>query len=192
MASRHVSLIPPRLAERLLFYAQKVEAQPQINLDALRYVQVPIFGYDDKTHTGELVVHAKLAEEVVDILLELYDTKFPIEKMRLIESYEASDDTSMADNNSSAFCYRRNVTYPDLLSKHSQGLAIDINPLYNPYVKKERVLPPEGKLYLDRTKPLKGMITEKTSCYHAFVKRGWTWGGSWPDRQDYQHFEKEI
>lgn len=165
---------------------------PQVSFDDLRYIQVPFFGYDDNTHQGELVVHKAVAEEVVEIFTELFTAKFPIEKMHLIEAYGADDNASMADNNSSSFCYRFAVAKPGILSKHALGLAIDINPLYNPYVKKDLILPPQGKPYLDRSQPVKGMITENSLCHQAFVQRGWTWGGSWPDRQDYQHFEKEI
>lgn len=186
MASGTVSIIPALIAEKLLSFA------PEADLDELRYLSVPFFGYDGKTHNGELIVHKAVSEEVVEIFSDLHHACFAIEKMRLIEHYQADDNASMADNNSSAFCFRRNVTHPHLLSKHSYGLAIDINPLYNPYVKKDRVLPSEGKPYLDRSNLLKGMVGETTSCYKAFIKRGWTWGGSWPDRQDYQHFEKDL
>jgi len=186
MASRNVSLIPSHVRERILSFAH------QADLDHLRYVQVPFFGYDDEPHQGELVVHKAVATEVHAIFTELFNAKFPIEKMHLIETYDANDNASMADNNSSAFCHRFAVAKPGILSKHALGLAIDINPLYNPYVKKDLILPPQGKLYLDRTQSVKGMISENSLCYHAFVSRGWTWGGSWPDRQDYQHFEKKL
>ncbi len=139
-----------------------------------------------------MVVHAKLADELVAVFKELFDNKFPIERMELVDLYEADDDRSMAANNSSSFCFRPNTTTPGIFSNHSYGIAIDINPLINPYVKGDRVLPEGGRNFLDRSISYKGGITDASDnvCYQAFIKRGYHWGGSWPDRQDYQHFSK--
>ena len=143
MAQRDVRLIPDDIAKKVLLFA------PAACLESLCYIQVPFFGYDETLQVGKVLVHIKLAEEVLEIFFELSAARFPIEKICLIENYVGSDDASMADNNSSAFCYRPNVTTPSVLSKHSQGKAIDINPIYNPYVKKDGLLPPGGKDYLD-------------------------------------------
>lgn len=163
-----------------------------ITIKELRYISVSHWGYDDKVHLGHMVVHAKLALEIVAIFKELFDHKFPIERMELVDYYEADDERSMAANNSSCFCFRPNTTTPGIFSNHSYGIAIDINPLVNPYVKGDRVLPEGGKAYLNRTVSYKGVITDSSDniCYKAFTSRGYHWGGSWPDRQDYQHFSK--
>jgi hypothetical protein len=187
MAPRHLEAA---LARRVLSFIQKADPSPRIAVSELRYLQIPFFGFDDQEHTGELLVHQSVAEEVEEIFHEIFCARFPIEKMRLIENYNWDDNASMEDNNSSAFCYRIAVAKPGILSQHSFGLAIDVNPLYNPYVKKELILPVSGKRYADRSTYIKGMIMPGDPCHRAFCKRGWTWGGSWPDRQDYQHFEK--
>jgi hypothetical protein len=180
------------LAQRVLHFIHQVDRAPKIDISDLRHLQVPFYGFDGQEHLGDLIVHRVVAEEVEQIFLELFHAHFPIEKIRLIEEYGADDNASMEDNNSSAFCYRFAVAKPQILSKHSFGLAIDVNPLYNPYVKKELILPKNGARFTDRTIDTKGMIRPGDRCHQAFCKRGWTWGGSWPDRQDYQHFEKEI
>ena len=125
---------------------------------------------------------------------ELYDAKYQIEKIKLIDDYDANDDKSMADNNSSAFCYRV-VDGTDVLSDHSYGMAVDINPLYNPYVRTEygdrNILPVNATEYADRTKDFAHKIEKGDICYNAFIKRGFKWGGEWEGTVDYQHFYKE-
>ncbi len=158
----------------------------------MAYVQITHWGFDDKEHTGEIILNKKVAGEVVEIFRELHEAKFPIEKIRIIDEYDANDELSMLDNNSSAFCYREIAGSNGKLSNHSYGIAIDINPIQNPYVKNNMVLPESGKEYLDRTNVRKGMIVEGDVCYNAFKQRGWTWGGDWNSLKDYQHFEFKL
>lgn len=162
-----------------------------ISFDELSYLKVSYYGFDGKYHVGEMVVNKKVAKEVVDIFEELLDHKYPIEKIKLIDDYKADDNLSMSDNNSSSFCYRA-ITNGNSLSKHSLGLAIDINPVQNPYVSNNQVLPSNGSDYLNRNYIRKGMIVKNDVCYNAFVKRGWTWGGNWKSIKDYQHFQKNL
>ncbi|MGB7606306.1 MAG: M15 family metallopeptidase [Lutisporaceae bacterium] len=163
-----------------------------VSLDSLSYVRVIYWGFDDKQHEGELIVHASVAQEVAEIFKELYEKKFPIEKIRLIDEYAADDSKSMEDNNTSGFCYREVGGKPGKISKHSYGLAIDINPVQNPYIYKDQIVPTSGKIYTDRTDVKKGMIQKDDECYTAFTSRGWQWGGDWKYEKDYQHFQKNI
>ncbi len=163
-----------------------------VPIEELRYLQVAYWGFDDQPHMGELIVNKAVAEEVAEIFQELYEAKFPIEKIRLIDEYGAEDKKSMADNNTSSFCYREVEGKPGKLSKHSYGLAIDLNPVQNPYVYKEEISPEAGKDYTDRSETQKGMILKGDVCYQAFIDRGWTWGGDWNYEKDYQHFQKSI
>jgi len=163
-----------------------------VSIDDLACLKVSHWGFDGKVHIGELVVHKKVASEVLEIFKELFEKKFPIERIRRIEAYKGDDDDSMADNNTSAFNCRKIKGSKTKLSKHSYGLAIDINPLINPYIKNGKVLPREGVKYLDRKKSVPGIIVKGGSCYSAFIKRGWQWGGQWKSMKDYQHFEKNI
>ena len=164
------------------------------SLDNLRYVKVKYYDFDNNIKEGELIVNAAIALDTVEIFKELFDAKYQIEKIKLIDEYNAIDDDSMADNNTSAFCYRV-IDGTDILSDHSLGMAIDINPLYNPYVRTgygdRNILPVNAKEYADRTKNFKHKIEKGDVCYNAFISRGFKWGGEWEGTVDYQHFYKE-
>lgn len=168
----------------------------EVPYEDLRYVRVLYWGFDNETHQGELIVNKAIAEDVVEIFKELYDIQYPIEKMVLVDEYEADDNASMAANNTSAFNYREVDNGSGTLSMHSYGLAIDINPLYNPYVRKvggKTVISPEnGTEYADRTQDCPYYINEDDACYKAFIERGFTWGGDWKNTKDYQHFQKKL
>jgi hypothetical protein len=112
-----------------------------------------------------MVVDKRLAEDVVDIFKELYDKKYPIEKVRLIDEYNADDNLSMNDNNSSAFCYRT-IKGSNKISNHGKGMAIDINPFQNPHVIGETTNPVEAYMYSDRTIGHTGIIIEGDDCYN--------------------------
>jgi hypothetical protein len=146
--------------------------------------------YAGRSREGNLIVNRAVAKEVEGIFRELYRKKFPIEKMQPIEDYGGSDDRSMAANNTSAFNCRDKTGQPGKFSNHSWGRAIDINPLTNPYVNGDTVLPAAGRAYLDRTKRYRGGIEQDGIVVELFRKHGWAWGGEWKDRQDYQHFER--
>ena len=156
----------------------------------LRQLTITYRGFDNAAHTGILIVNRDLASDVVRLFTEIYRHNFPIQRMTPIEDYAGNDDASMAANKTSAFNCRDATGKPGVFSNHSWGRAIDINPLTNPYVKGEKVLPPAGRKYLDRTKDFSGSILKDGFVVHLFESDGWTWGGRWPDRQDYQHFEK--
>lgn len=162
-----------------------------ITYDRLRLVTVTYHGFDNQAHEGQLIVHKEVAEDVIDIFKEVFAAQYPIEKIELLDNYHYSDRDSMAANNSSAFNFRTQ-TDSDELSMHAYGLAIDINPVQNPYVTTTYFLPTNAMLYLDRTKQTKGMIQKGDALYEAFTSRGWTWGGDWEGIKDYQHFQKRI
>ena len=120
----------------------------------------------------------------------LFDEKFPIEKMRLVDEYEADDDRSMADNNTSAFNCRA-ITGGSSWSAHSYGTAIDLNPVQNPYLRNSTVLPPAGAAFRDRTDVRPGMAVEGSAPVRAFDALDWGWGGRWSSPKDYQHFSAD-
>ena len=144
---------------------------------------------------GEMVVNKDIADDVEAILKALYDASYPIEKMRLIDHYDADDQASMLDNNSSAFNYRPRA-HQSTISKHALGLAIDINPLYNPYCLTTEsgaliVEPKEARQYVNRDFESPYKIEKGDLCWTLFRERGFWWGGGWANRtKDYQHFEK--
>ncbi len=162
-----------------------------VSREDLRYVRVLHMDADGVTHVGELVVNQAVADEVTQIFRELYDVKYPIRKMHLVDDYEADDAASCSDDNTSAFNFRT-IAGTSRLSNHAWGLAIDINTFENPYyiMSTGHLWPPEAERYLDRSVDDPYVLHVGDACYEAFVSRGWTWGGDWPDTHDYQHFEK--
>lgn len=186
-----ISPITDEIFQQMTYSWKDVNPVP---LSDLRYVTVTYLGYDDQPHQGSFIIHAIVADEIVEIFQEIYEAGFPIEKMQLVDVYQGIDELSAQDNNSYSFCCRPNTTFPHIFSKHSYGLAIDINPLYNPYQRGDLIVPATGAPYLDRTLNVKGMIQPDSPIVLAFKKRGWDWAGEWMEtrgRVDYQHFEKE-
>eukprot|EP00274_Cyanoptyche_gloeocystis_P008301 CAMPEP_0196654644 /NCGR_PEP_ID=MMETSP1086-20130531/4372_1 /TAXON_ID=77921 /ORGANISM="Cyanoptyche gloeocystis , Strain SAG4.97" /LENGTH=173 /DNA_ID=CAMNT_0041986531 /DNA_START=22 /DNA_END=540 /DNA_ORIENTATION=+ len=150
-----------------------------VTISDLRYLTLSYKDMQGNPQVGELVVHESVASEVTEIFRELYEKGFPIEKMRLIDDYDADDDLSMADNNTSALCVRPLTGGKKEWSNHAYGLAIDINPRLNPYVKGSVIHPENGAQYANRSNKVPGMIFKGDDCYNAFVRRGWEWGGDW-------------
>ena len=155
----------------------------------LRYITVMHYDAQGEVHKGELVCNKAIADDLLDIFQKLYEARYPIERMRLIDNYGADDELSMTANNTSCFCYRV-VKGSRKLSKHAQGLAIDINPLYNPYVRGKVVQPKKGKQWASRKTKFLYKIEEGDLLWQLFTEHGFTWGGSWRSLKDWQHFEK--
>ena len=160
-----------------------------VSRDDLRYVQVLHYDAKGQVHRGELVCNKAIAQDLLYIFKALYQARYPIECMQLIDDFGADDERSMRANNTSCFCYRV-VAGSTKLSKHAQGLAIDINPLYNPYVKGRKVQPATGRKYADRTQKHPYTIVRGDLLWRLFTERGFQWGGAWRSLKDYQHFEK--
>lgn len=164
-----------------------------ISYDDLRYVQVKYVNFENKVKTGELIVNKTIAQDIVEIFYELYLNKYAIDKIKLIDEYGADDEKSMEDNNTASFNFREQ-SGGTKLSNHAYGLAIDINPVQNPYVKekdgKDIVLPVNGSNYTNRGNDFIGKISETDLCYKLFMEHGFSWGGNWNSLKDYQHFEK--
>lgn len=165
---------------------------PDITPDELRYLRLLHITPAGETKTGEMIANYSIADDLVEIFRALYDARYPIEQIQLIEAYGGDDDASMADNNSSCFNYR---TVPDkgTLSRHALGLAIDVNPLYNPYITDTGVIMPESAApYADRGGDFPMKITKDDLCCQLFREHGFHWGGFWSNSPDYQHFEMRI
>lgn len=127
--------IPDDIYERMLGNSIPTQFKDKVDRSSLSYLKISYYGFDGVSHVGEMIVNSKAKNDVLEIFRELYDIKYPIEKIKLIDEYNANDELSMSDNNTSCFCYRV-VSNTSTLSKHARGFAIDINPLYNPYVVK--------------------------------------------------------
>ena len=158
----------------------------------LRYIHVLHIDINNKIHEGEMICNKHIAETLLNIFKKLYEAKYPIERMVLIDEYDADDEKAMEDNNSSCFNFRF-ISHTTRVSKHGLGLAVDINTLYNPYIKvvgNETIIEPiTGKNYVDRNQTFIYKIEKNDLCYKLFIENGFEWGGDWEDRKDYQHFD---
>jgi hypothetical protein len=157
----------------------------------LRYLRLGYVGFDGRSHTGELVVAAAYARDVVGVFRTLYDARWPIRRMRLVDAYGGDDDRSMAADNTSGFNCRR-VKGSSEWSDHAFGAAIDLNPVQNPYLSGSSIAPSGSRSYaaLDRSPAARvpdGTIKADDVVVRAFAAVGWEWGGMWTD-PDFQHF----
>ena len=173
-----------------------------VGLDQLSYLQLSYWGFDNKVHIGELVVHQRVAQEIIDIFKQLYAAHFPIEKMilpeKLVKNKKFNTPVDMmnyveaADDTSAYFC-RIDTQSPQKQSAHSFGIAIDINPFYNPsIIDQGKTEPAAAGKYLDRNISHIGMIKEGDRVFNSFLDRGWIWGGFFSSGADYMHFNKII
>lgn len=164
----------------------------------LLYVGLLYHDFNGEEQSGELICNKAVAQDMVEIFYELYQNDYQIERIRLIDEYGGDDTASMADNNTSCFNYRV-VDGTTSLSKHAYGLAIDINPFYNPYVVYNKggtgntyISPAGSEIYADRSQDFAYKIDENDLCYRLFIEHGFTWGGNWNSSKDYQHFQKAL
>jgi hypothetical protein len=157
-----------------------------VSPDRLRLLSLPYRDFSGVRRTGEIVVNARVVDDVAAVFRTLYAERFPIRSMRVIDAFGGSDDRSMAADNTSGFNCRQAVGASGW-SQHAYGLAVDVNPRENPYVLNGTVLPPQGRAYVDRSVRRRGMAYRGSALNGAFARRGWSWGGGWKN-PDYQHF----
>ena len=181
-------------------YGRSYQENAYISLSDLRYLHVVHYNFDGRIQVGEMIVNAQIADDVLFIFRELFARGYQIRKMHLIDDYwtgdgVSSDAASVTDDNTSCFCFRR-ATNTDTLSRHALGLAIDLNPLENPFLTFDgdgtvHVLPEAGTYYAyNRSPNIPHVITESDDAYILFSQRGFDWGGHWSSPIDYQHFER--
>ena len=163
-----------------------------VGLGRLRLLELSYRGFDGDAHRGRLVVHRRFDDELIAVFKRLYAIGYPIRRMELIDRYGADDRRSMAADNTSAFNCRY-VAGTNRWSMHAYGLAIDLNPVENPYVSGSHVSPPAGREYADRSGDAAGMIHDGDRVVKAFARRaGWEWLGDGPGPvRDYQHFSDD-
>ncbi len=175
-------------------YGKSYKENCTVPRENLRYLKLLHKDLGGQILGGEMICAAEIAGELIEIFQELYAAAYPIEKIRLIDEYDADDELSMRDNNSSCFNFRF-VSHTTRISRHGYGMAVDINPRYNPYIKfvngVKSIEPANGVDFEDRTKDFPYKIVEGDLCHRLFAERGFLWGGNcWDDALDYQHFFK--
>jgi hypothetical protein len=163
-----------------------------VKLNQLVSVHISHFDFDGGEKTGELIVLERISKNVLAIFKELFELRFPLHSVTPSDEFGGDDILTMNANNSSAFNCRR-VMNTDRWSSHAYGMAIDINPIQNPYVlindeeNTARIYPIGGSKYLNRHLQEAGMVE---SIVPIFKKHGFEdWGGAWRSPLDYHHFQ---
>ena len=175
-----------------------ITGTPQVSYDDLRYVGLLYKDFNGLTQAGELICNCRIAQDMVEIFHELYISDYRIDSIYLVDNYGGDDTASMCADNTSCFNYRV-VDGSTSLSKHAYGLAIDINPFYNPYIVfgageagSDYISPPGSEIYADRSSSFAYKIDDSDLCYRLFISHGFKWGGDWNSCKDYQHFQKTF
>lgn len=160
-----------------------------VSATQLAWVRLSFWGFDEARHTGELLVNAAVADDLVTVFRRLYAARFPIEQMRITTKAEQTAAPTGDGNDTGSFNCRP-VRGQTVFSQHAYGLAVDVNPFQNPYEKGDLVLPELAGAYTDRSWVRPGMILADGPVVRAFTSIGWTWGGTWRSLKDLQHFSQ--
>jgi hypothetical protein len=158
-----------------------------VTVEELSYITVSHWGFDQEFHTGEMIVNAAFDEEIVGVFEKLHAARFPVEEMRVITQAELDAHPTGDGNVTTSFVCRPAVGSGSW-SRHAYGLAVDINPFHNPYLKGDLVLPELATYYLDRSLGEPGMLVAGDVAVEAFTAIGWTWAGTWTSLDDWMHF----
>jgi len=166
-----------------------------VGADELRWVRLVFWGFDERRHTGELLVNADAADAMVRVFGRLYAAHFPLEEMRITRADELDAEPTGDGNNTSAFTCKP-LPGSTTWSEHAYGRAVDVNPFQNPYIKPpnakgvpgDMLIPELAAAYLDRSRQAPGMIHPGDAVVRAFASVGWQWGGAWQRSKDYMHF----
>ncbi len=188
--------IPDNIAYQMIDRGSWSEGCP-VGLHDLRYLEISHWDFNYKKRTGKMIVHKSVAHDVVEIFEALYNIRYPIRQMKLVNHYNASDFASIEADNTSAFNCRK-ISAGKKWSNHAYGKAIDINPIENPYISRsgyishKKSLPFRKRIHKNTTSTDKAIIVHSDYIIELFKERGWKWGGDWRTIKDYQHFEKPV
>jgi hypothetical protein len=165
-----------------------------VGLSDLRLLTVSHWGFDGRAHTGQLVVNARAARPLGRVFRKLYGLHFPIRHLQLSDMYGPRSGRPRDGDVTGSFDCRQAVPSPctggrgtGTWSMHAFGLAVDVNPVENPYVGCGQSRDPTARRFFDRSRHRRGMVTAR--AIRAFASIGWGWGGSWAgNTKDYMHF----
>jgi hypothetical protein len=165
-----------------------------VALSGLRLLRTSYHGFDGRVHTGQLIVNRRGARPLANALGKLYRLHFPIRHMRIADFYGPRRGRPSDGDVSASFECRQAVPSPctggrgtGTWSMHAYGLALDLNPLENPYVGCGQSRDPATRPFFNRSRHRRGMVTSRSVA--AFHSVGWGWGGSWTgNTKDYMHF----
>ena len=188
MPGFHSSVQPIPPAMRVQMTGISWHAGCPVGLGELRLITLTYRGFDGRDHTGRLIANRTAAVQLVAVFRRLYAARFPIRRMQPVDRYGGDDYRSIEADNTSAFNCRA-ATGSSRWSNHAYGLAIDVNPIENPYISSGHTSHRASVPYLDRSRHRPGMAYTGSVLVEAFRGIGWGWGGSWSGSvQDTQHF----
>jgi len=179
-----VAAVTPEIRERM---GESWSPACPVALADLRYLTVSFRGFDGRPHTGELVVAASVADDIVGVFRALYAAGLQIEEMRLPTTADLTAAPTGDGNNTAAYVCRT-ARGQTKYSQHAYGTAVDINPFHNPLDKRDLVIPELASAYTDRSDVRPGMHVDRGPAVRAFREIGWTWGGTWRSSKDWMHF----
>ena len=180
--------VPQKIQERMKGVFLPGDAK--IAVADLRYLTLPYYDFEGQLQQGEMVCNVKIAKDLIAVFRELFEKQYQFCSIRLIDDFGGSDEASMLANNTSCFNYRTK-SGSSTLSSHALGLAVDVNPMQNPFVKRGKVYPETATDFVDRNLDFAHKINTQDACYKSFKAHGFRWGGLWRSAKDYQHFEKK-
>ena len=192
----NISEITPEVKKRMIEGDSWRQGCP-VSLENLRYIQINHWNFKGETVSGEIIVHEEVANDMVYIFEELYNSHYPIRQMQLVSNYHGNDWESIEADNTSAFNCRPVTGKKKKWSKHAYGKAIDINPLENPYISKTGHIAHEGSLkyrkrrHQNNSAADQAVVLKNDKITKIFKSYGWKWGGDWNTIKDYQHFVKK-
>lgn len=186
-----INNLPPDLAQNMINNHYLTKDCP-VKINRLKLLAVSHYNFDSQISVGQIMVLDKISQAVLDIFKELFLLKFPIHSIKLLNEFNGSDELSMVANNSSCFNFRP-IAGTKILSMHSYGLAIDINPVQNPFIviknnsKEVTVFPQQATEFINRHNQRNGMVEHIVGIFrkHGFSE----WGGAWNSPIDYHHFQ---
>jgi hypothetical protein len=166
-----------------------------VPLSGLRVLTVSYWGFDHHPHLGQMVVNANAAQPLARVFRRLYQLRFPVRHMSVRYTYGGPGTPRPRDGDFTAsFSCRQAVPSPctggtgtGSWSEHAYGLAVDLNPVENPYVGCGMTRDKTALSYVNRSRLRRGMVTP--AVVEAFHSIGWGWGGGWlGSTKDYMHF----
>lgn len=158
---------------------------------------VHYWGFDGQTHRGQIVVHQDVTTDVHDFFELAERVQFPFAGVVPLAhpDYLWDKDKTVLQGNLTYGFNWRTVFGTTVLSQHARGLAIDVNPLQNPYQAvgngANAHWPPTA---YDPRAP--GTLRADSPLVEFMEARGWVWGGHQYNihgvgvATDYMHFEK--
>jgi hypothetical protein len=183
----HIGPVPRAVVERSTW-----RPKCPVTLEQLSYIKMPFWGFDHATHMGEMITNSSVAQQLIGVFRTLYRERYPIEEMRVVTLKEQREwhTAPTGDTNVTSSFECRPATLGTNWSEHAYGLAVDVNPFHNPYLRGSLVAPELARAYTDRTWERPGMILEGGAVTQAFDSIGWGWGGRWSSLKDWMHFSQ--